>query len=199
MKRVSFAACLAALLICSAAVTGQTPADPNEVAQYATLEQVLGEHLSGAKLVAIQNDTELKVIDLAKMRVESLTDLEEFSASETYGYDTSYYAISRPYFSPNGRKVLLAVDGHAMKIDVRSGTATPVLGDRLTYEPQWWVDGKTGEACILFMDDDQERTWPMDAGQFGTYLYRPRTGVVSQVTDFPCDGGTLPLYVEIEE
>ena len=163
-----------------------------ETARYATLAEVLGRHLRGAKMVAIRQDTRLQVIDLAAMTARDLADFDDYAAhagDPDYAADVMMPILSRPYISPDGRQVLIAGDGSAARIDLARGGRLPVLPGRAVYEPQWWADPATGEACILFMDDNQDRTWPIDAGLFGTYLYRPRADAIEKLTDFPCDGG----------
>ena len=166
-----------------------TVAEADSPAQELRLDQsprdmarLLGTDLEGAAIVAVLG-RKLMHIDLKTGRITPLYEHH----TRTLGEWTS-----RPYFSPDGRKVLFAVEDAARQVDVATQHVDHLLSDRLTAEPQYWTDPKTGERCIIYMDRSGQYNWPEDRDGAATWRYRMQSGTHEKLLDFPCDSGLSP-------
>ena len=193
----------AALFVCAAIVwPGAAVAEPDastavEMARVTSLRDVLGKDLAGARLVGTRDSQQVMMIDLGARRQRELFGLEEPLASvedaeEAADWDPGHGELGRPCFSPDGRSVLVSVDGRAWIVDVATAKATAILAERPVYEPQWWTDPATGELCVVFKDNDDEVVWPVDDGHGMTWRWRMKRGRLELLTRFPCDGGLSP-------
>jgi hypothetical protein len=144
------------------------------------LRELLGDSYVGAKITAIHDGNRVATIDLATL---------EFTDLASYPLVARFEGLSRPYWSPDGDRVVYSHAGKAYVSDGCGGGVRQILVDQASvYRPRFWHDPEELSLCVVFNDRNSKNG--LTRGRYGntlrTDLYTLRT---EALFDLPCDSG----------
>lgn len=173
MKHVQYLVYLAMLPL----IVGAGPGEEQQA-----VRRLLGNLIEDAKIATTRNDGELVVIDLASLQV---TMLGKYPGGGKFG------KISRVWWAPAATHLCYSHEGKGYIFDMASVRKQRFLSSwKDVQSPTWWRDPDTEEDYLTFMDHNG-KDWYKEGGASPgkTYLYDIRRKKVSELADFPCDGG----------
>lgn len=139
---------------------------------------LLAENAKGAKVVAKQ-DENIVVFDPATFTQTTLA---------TFPKAKRFQGTSRPWWSPDGSRILFSHGGKCFLMDSDGRKRTQILlSVGKVYEPSWWVDPHTKKEYVVYKDANFKNT--LGRGKGNTWIVPLSGGMPRRLIDIPCDGG----------
>jgi len=144
------------------------------------LKDLLGKDFQGAKIVARHNEKQIAIFDLETLEIHDIGSYEE---------RPNFEGLSRPYWSPNGRKILFAYYKKCYLVNADGSKLRHILRNQpVVYEPIWWQNPASGDLNITFMDRHTKNG--TERGKYGNTIFANlRTMETRILFDVPCDSG----------
>jgi len=174
MNRSRLLIALSLVAFAGAAHAGQGPPadDP--------LRALLGADYTGAKILALSGPRGKSVvtIDIPTRTVKTLASFDT---------DERRIVLSRPYWSPDARKVIFSYDGKCYVINADGTNRHQILADVPNVrEAGFWADPATGELCVVYCRPFTDSKG-QEAGE--TCLFRPAARTRTTLADQEFDAG----------
>lgn len=146
----------------------------------ASLRNLLGVDLAGARLVAVHDSRRVVTIDLSTLEQKELV---------TFAEAEPFHGLSSPQWSPDGKQVLFAHGSDCFLRQARGSGTTLILTDhKPLYAPRFWQDPQSGDLHVVYKDDTRKNR--AERGRWGkTVMVNLRTAATRTLIDIPCDGG----------
>ncbi|HUU69689.1 MAG TPA: hypothetical protein VM186_09200 [Planctomycetota bacterium] len=131
------------------------------------LRALLGADYAGARIVGLGGQRGKSVIAFALASPQPRTLI-------SFDDDERRITVNRPYWSPDGRQVIVSYDGKCWVLKADGSANRRILQDENVGEASFWKDPKTGELCVVYCrTTGKDKRGNVTAE---TRLYRPSAG-----------------------
>jgi len=157
----------AGVIILLIAASAAYAADAPRAAEPPPLRALLGADYDGAQIVGLGGKRGKSVIVFKLESPEPHTLI-------SFDDDERRIIVNRPYWSPDGRQVIVSYDGKCWVLKADGSSKRQILKDENVGEASFWKDPKTGELCVVYIKFTGKDKRGSQIGE--TRLYRPSAG-----------------------